>query len=204
MSTSCSTCVRSSVNAVNKRELRLELCKRALTLAEHPKVRVSTGLYAHKSSLGGTLTVCLLGALAHEALAHDLLGSAQLEGGTVLELFYQGHLFGPHTRADFIRELLGLLWEVEDLALMETAFESNVSRPLSRHIKLRSGYTSNLWRYYNERQRPDTLSDQGDKNLVAQFDAARVLRQYVPDDTERYRRVLQNVILHGGLYNPWG
>lgn len=189
---------------MSKRDLRLELCCRALALAEHPKVEIATGLYACKTSLGGTLSVCILGGLVHEALAPDLLGTAPLGTETVLEAANRGDFYNRNTNADFIRQVLTTLWEVEDVALIETAFEGDVSRPLGRHIRLLGGPVTTLHAFYHHGYTEDTLTNQADRNLVGQFGAARVLRQYVTDDRERYRRVLKNVLTHGGLYNPRG
>jgi hypothetical protein len=189
---------------MNKRDLRLELCRRALALAEHPEVSITTGLYAHKATRTDALSVCVLGGLTHEALAPDMLGNVVMGATTVAGAAFRYDFYRRDTYPDFIREVLTLIWDVEDVVLMETAFEGDLSYLLGKHVRLRSGPVATLWHFYNTGQHENTLKSLADRNLVGQFGAARVLRQYITDDRERYRCILKNVLTHGGLYNPRG
>lgn len=191
--------------AIDRRELRLEVCRRALSLAEHPNVNITTNMYAYKSDITRTLQVCILGGLIHEALAADLLGDVPL-GATTFSVMAFRCDFYRKDNPEFVLDVLSALWEVEDAALIECAFEGRVSVLLGRRIRIleSSKASTTLYDFLNCDMKKDDLESQRDRSLVGQFDYARTLRASVPDDTERYRRILQNVVDHGGLYNPRG
>lgn len=73
---------------------------------------------------------------------------------------------------------------------------------LGRRIRIleSSKKSTTLYDFYTNDMKEDELTTQADRNLVGKFNDVRTLRASVPDDTERYRRILQNVIEHGGLY----
>lgn len=172
-------------------------------LAELINVQIVAGSYAIRYGTQGGYRFCILGALAFVARTHPVLGEVSLGGSTVREEG-ESDLFDVDVGTGFIRGVLTLVWDVEDVALIETAFEGDVSRPFGKHVPLRGGPVMTLWDFFHTGHHEDTLTTQADRNLFGQFGAARVLRQYVPDDRERYRRVLSNVLAHGGLYNSRG
>lgn len=187
-----------------KRELRLEVCQRALKLVERPDVTVTSKMYAYKSPVSQILHVCILGGLIHEALAHDLLGNVPY-GAITFSVGASRCNFYRQDNFAFVLDVLSELWEVEDAALIECAFEGDVSLFLGRKIRVleNTKRSTTLYDFFNCGMTED-LTTLADRNLVGQFSYARTLRQYVPDDTERYCHILRNVIEHGGLYNPRG
>lgn len=187
---------------VDKHAIRRSLCQRALVLAERIDVQIASGSYAIRYGTQGGYRFCILGALAFVARTHPALSQVSLEHSTVSE---EGEtdLFDFNNAPDFVRSVLTLVWDVTDVALIEAAFEGDVSQPFGSRIPLRS-VAGHLHGFFNGGYHESSLQSQGDRNLVGQFSYALTLRASAPDDITRYRRILQNVLEHGGLYNPRG
>jgi hypothetical protein len=203
-----------------RRELRRAVVRGALQLAEQINVEIEPNAYAVRYGTQGGYKFCILGALAYVTMSPRLLSEITLEtvnrpesylleaehlaglGRSVRETG-MADLFDFHKAPDFVHDVLTLLWDVEDVALIETAFMGEVVYHLGSRIALKS-IVYNLWGFFHDGQSESILTSEGDRNLVGQFSYARTLRTSVPDDKRRYQRILQNVLEHDGLYNPRG
>lgn len=185
---------------MDKREMRGRIAVRAAMLTADPTYRILAGKYARKGLRETQL--CLLGGLTVAAMHPDTLGEVTLEETTVSETG-ETCLFEPALVTDFIYAVLSMVWDKEDIALMECAFEGDVSNVFGRRIRLPS-IDGSLWEFFHWGCHENVLKTEGERNLVGAFQYARTLKGAVPDDPLRYIRILKSIVRHGGLYNPRG